>query len=137
MAFTKTRYILSCSLIALLVLVAPACTQSTPEPTPTSSVTQTPAALVPTIKISHTTIPVKSFMHVQGSGFTPKSDLYSHLKKPDGDEYPVITMLSDAKGEFTHEIDTLLLQIGTHELWVIDAKTGVTSNVAKFDVFLQ
>jgi hypothetical protein len=24
--------------------------------------------------------------------------------------------------------------IGTHELWVVDGKTGVSSNVAKFEV---
>jgi hypothetical protein len=134
MAFTKKRYILTGSFIALLAIFTTACTQSTPVPTPAASSTQTPAAPAPTIVLSSTRIPVKSFMDVKGSGFTSKSDLYSHLKKPNGSEYPVITMLSDAKGEFTHEIDTLLLQIGTHELWVIDSKSGVSSNVAKFEV---
>ncbi len=72
---------------------------------------------------------------MKGSGFTPKVDVYSHLKKPDGNEYPVITMISNSKGEIAHEIDTLLLQIGTHELWIVDSKTGVSTNVAKFDVY--
>lgn len=134
MALIKSRYILSYSLIALLTIVTAACTQSTPEPTPASSATSTPAPSKPAIVISATRIPVKSFMDVKGSGFTPKSDLHSHLKKPDGSEYPVIIMLSDDKGEFTHVVDTLLLMIGTHELWVEDTKTGVSSNVASFEV---
>ena len=37
-------------------------------------------------------------------------------------------MLSDCKGEITHEIDTLLLMRGTHELWIVDTKTGVSSS---------
>jgi hypothetical protein len=132
----KTRYILICFLIALSAIVTAACTQTSTEPMPAapSAQTQNPAAPAPKIVISATTIPVKSFFDMKGSGFTPKADLYSHLKRPNGTEYPVIQMLSDDKGEFTHEIDTLLLQIGTHELWVIDAKSGAASNVAKFEV---
>jgi hypothetical protein len=117
------------------MIVTAACSQSTPTPTPASSSAQTPAPAAPAIVISTTRLPVKSFLQVKGSGFARKSDLYSHLKKPDGKEYPVILMLSDDKGEFTHEVDTLLLQIGTHELWVVDAKSGVSSNVAKFEVY--
>ena len=60
--------------------------------------------------------------------------MLSHLKKPNGTEYPVLPMLSDSQGEITHEIDTLLLMIGPHELWIVDTKTGVSSNVAKFEV---
>jgi hypothetical protein len=137
MALIKTRYIFLCSLIALSMVVAAACSQSRPEAAPATSSVQTPAVAAPTITISSTKVPVRTFIAVKGSGFARKSDLYSHLKKPDGKEYPVILMLSDDKGEFTHEIDTLLLQIGTHELWVIDAKSGVSSNVAKFEVLLD
>ena len=114
-------------LIAALVAVA-ACAQTAPAPA------QIPAKAAPAIVISVTKVPVKSFFDVKGSGFSAKADIYSHLKKPNGTEYPVIRMLSDDKGAFTHEVDTLLLMIGTHELWVVDEKTGVSSNVAKFDV---
>jgi hypothetical protein len=134
MGLIKIHRILVCSLVALIAMTMAGCTQSTTEAPTASSVAQAPAAAKPTIVISATKIPVKSFFDVKGSGFTPKSDLYSHLKKPDGNEYPVITMLSDDKGQFTHEIDTLLLQIGTHELWVVDSKTGASSNVATFDI---
>jgi len=73
---------------------------------------------------------------MRGEGFTPKADIRSHLKRPNGTEFPVLPMLTDADGKFTHEIDTLLLAPGIHELWVIDSTTGATSNVAKFEVTL-
>jgi hypothetical protein len=88
----------------------------------------------PTIKLSGDRIPANGNVNLSGEGFTPRSNAYSHLKRPDGTEFPVITMLTDDKGQFTHLIETWLLQVGTHEVWVIDQKTGVTSNVAKFEV---
>ncbi len=45
-------------------------------------------------------------------------------------------MLTDGEGKIEHEIDTLLLTAGVHELWVIDTTTNVSSNVAKFEVSL-
>jgi hypothetical protein len=74
---------------------------------------------------------------MRGTGFTPLRNAYSHLRRPDGREFPVLTILPDKSGEFTHEIESLLLGGGTHELWVEDETTGVTSNVAKFDVVLE
>ena len=88
----------------------------------------------PTIKLSGDRIPANGDVHLSGEGFTPRSDAYSHLKRPDGTEFPVVIFLTDDKGQFTHLIETWLLQVGTHEVWVIDQKTGVTSNVAKFEV---
>ena len=72
-----------------------------------------------------------------GEGFTAKADIRSHLRRPNGTEFPVLPMLTDSDGKFMHEIDTLLLTPGTHELWVIDSSTDVSSNVAKFDVTLE
>jgi hypothetical protein len=135
MTLNKKLYSIFCpTLLTLAIVVVAACAQAPTTPSSTPAEVQAPAKATPTIVISTTRIPVKSFFDMKGSGFTAKSDLYSHLKKPNGSEYPVIQMLSDNKGEFTHEIDTLLLMIGTHELWVVDAKTGVSSNVAKFEV---
>jgi len=88
----------------------------------------------PTITLSGDRIPANGDVHLNGEGFTPRSDALSHLKRPDGTEFPVITMLTDDKGHFTHLIETWLLQVGTHEVWVIDQKTGVQSNVATFEV---
>jgi hypothetical protein len=74
---------------------------------------------------------------VRGSGFTPKGNVSSHLKRPDGTEFPVLPMQTDARGEFIHDIDTLLLYEGMHELWVVDDTSRVSSNVAKFEVTLE
>jgi hypothetical protein len=123
MGLSKKIYRVSrVALLFLGMFVAAACTQTAPEPTS------------PTVVLSTTRIPVKGFIEVKGSGFTPKTELVSHLKKPTGTEYPLLPMLSDEKGEITHEIDTLLLAIGTHQLWIVDTKTGVSSNIAEFEV---
>jgi hypothetical protein len=74
---------------------------------------------------------------MKGTGFTPKADVRSHLKRPNGTEFAELPMLTNDRGEFTHEIDTLLLVPGVHELWVIDSVSGVTSNVAQFEVVLE
>jgi hypothetical protein len=92
------------------------------------------APSAPKITLSGSRIPANGDVHLSGEGFTPKSDVYSHLKRPDGTEFPVITMLTDDKGKFTHLIETWLLQVGIHEVWAIDQKTGVTSNVGTFEV---
>jgi hypothetical protein len=102
-----------------LLIVASGCTNTPPKPT---------------IKLSADRVPANGDVHLSGEGFTPRSDAYSHVKRPDGTEFPTITMLTDDKGQFTHLIETWLLQVGTHEVWVIDQKTGVTSNVATFEV---
>ena len=123
MDLSKKLYRMSrVTLLFLGMIVAAACTQTAPKSTS------------PTVVLSTTRIPVTGFIKVNGSGFTPKTELISHLKKPTGDEYPHLPMLSDDKGEITHEIDTLLLMIGTHELWIVDTKTGASSNVAEFEV---
>ena len=69
----------------------------------------------------------------EGHGLYSKGIHHFPLKRPDGTEFPGLRILTDDKGEFTHKIDTLTLQIGTHEVWVVD-RSGVSSNVAKFEV---
>ena len=93
--------------------------------------TPTPKITLSTDRIVH-----KGWVTMRGEGFTPMADIRSHLKRPDGSEFPVLPMLTDTEGKFTHEIDTLLLAPGIHELWVIDSTSGATSNVAKFEVTL-
>jgi hypothetical protein len=131
MLLSKKFYSVSCSVLLLLGLLgAGACAQNTPAPTANA----TPAVPAPKLVLSATRIPNKGYVDVKGSGFSPKTELISHLKKPDGSEFPVLFMLTDDNGEITHQIDTLLLMVGTHELWMVDSKTGASSNVAKFDV---
>lgn len=71
---------------------------------------------------------------VKGTGFTPRRAVISHLLKPNQTEYPVLQLYTDDRGGFTHTIDTLLLLPGTHELWVVDEATGITSNRVQFTV---
>lgn len=91
----------------------------------------------PKITLSADKVVHKGWVTMRGEGFTPMADIRSHLKKSNGTEFPELPMLTDKDGKFTHEIDTLLLAPGIHELWVIDSTTGVTSNVAKFEVVLE
>ncbi len=72
-----------------------------------------------------------------GTGFTPKKTALSHLRRPDGTEFPVLPMLTDDKGEFSHDIDTMLLLPGTFELWAVDDVTKMPSNVVQFEVVLD
>jgi hypothetical protein len=110
------RSSLPVSVAALFFLVA-ACAQTTP-----------------TITLSTDRIQVRGFVAMRGTGFSPTKEAISHLRRPDGTEFPILPILIDDRGEFSHEIDTLLLNIGQHELWVVDSATGVSSNVARFEV---
>src|SRR5581483_9830346 len=91
----------------------------------------------PTVTVTPTRVQHRSHVDMHGTGFTPRSGVLSHLKRPDGTEFPVLPMMSNDKGEFDHDIDTLLLAIGTHEVWVIDEKTKASSNVVRFEVTLD
>jgi hypothetical protein len=71
---------------------------------------------------------------MHGYGFTPNANAFSHLRRPDGTQFPVLPMRTNDKGEINHEIDTLLLSGGVHEVWVEDEKSKTTSNVARFEV---
>jgi hypothetical protein len=76
-------------------------------------------------------------VEMSGTGFTAKRNVSSHLRRPDGSEFPVLPLLTNDRGEFVHDIDTLLLAPGPHEVWVVDDASNVTSNVAHFEVTLE
>ena len=113
------KSIVAVLLVSLSVMFS-ACSDSTPA--------------TPKLTLSGTRIPANGNVDLYGAGFTPLADAESHLRRPDGTEFPVIVMRTDAKGEFTHLVETWLLQVGKHELWAIDSTTGVSSNVATFEV---
>lgn len=98
---------------------------------------QPDAESAPEIELSLSRVPAKGHVQMTGTGFTPMTNVTSHLLKPDGTEFPWLPMLTDSNGEITHDIDTLLLAPGTHEVWVVDDATGVSSNVAQFEVTLD
>ena len=91
----------------------------------------------PTLTLSATRVRHHEFVMVRGTGFTPASNVSSHLRRPDGTEFPVLPILTTEQGEFSHEIDTLLLNAGVYELWVVDDATRISSDAVKFEVTLE
>src|SRR3989442_9061933 len=57
---------------------------------------------------------------LRGTGFTPNRTVMSHLRRPDGSEYNPLRFRIDDRGEFSPKIDTVMLDIGTFELWAED-----------------
>ena len=88
----------------------------------------------PRIQLSAQRVPRHGKVEFRGTGFTPTHNISSHMRRSDGSEFPVLPILTDAQGAFTHTIDTMVLEQGTHELWVVDDQSGRTSNHARFDV---
>jgi hypothetical protein len=109
------RYLLLASLVCLLV--AAGCAQPKPKVT-----------LSPERQFR------SGIVLMNGTGFTPKSNALSHLRRPDGTEFPILPFLTNERGEFTHDIDTLLLSPGVHEVWVEDEKTKAVSEIVRFEV---
>src|SRR5262249_9015385 len=92
------------------------------------------SAVTPKLTLSTTRIATPGHVIVQGSGFTPKVNVSSPLRRPDGAEYPVLPLLTNDRGEFTHDIETLVLTLGIHELWVVDDTSKVSSDKVQFEV---
>jgi hypothetical protein len=88
----------------------------------------------PKITVSPAVVLHHGHVDLKGTGFTPKAELVSHLRRPDGTEFPTLQMYTNDKGEFVHDIDTVVFQPGVHEVWVEDVKAKTTSNVARFEV---
>jgi hypothetical protein len=69
-----------------------------------------------------------------GTGFTPNRSAMSHLLKPDGTEYNPLRVRINERGEFSHKIDTVMLDLGAFEAWAEDETTKVISNRTRFAV---
>lgn len=91
----------------------------------------------PKVTVSPERVLHHDHVFMKGIGFSANSTVHSHLRRPDGTEFPVLQMLSNEKGAIDHEIDTLLLGPGTFEVWVDDLKSKSTSNVARFEVTVE
>ena len=92
----------------------------------------TPRITVSPAKVLHLT-----HVEMRGTGFSPKSNVRSHLRRPDGTEFAVLPMYTNDKGEIEHDIDTVVMTPGVYELWVEDVKTNTTSNVARFELTMN
>src|SRR5215510_4604411 len=88
----------------------------------------------PQITVSPAIVLHHGHVDLKGTGFSAKSNVISHLRRPDGTEFPVLTMYTNDKGEFVHDIDTVVFSPGVHEVWVEDVTAKTTSNVARFEV---
>ena len=86
------------------------------------------------IKADHSRLKSGEILYVNGTGFTPGSTVVSHLIRPDKTEYNPIRLRANASGEIVHKIDTVMLDVGTFEMWVEDEATKATSNRIQFSV---
>src|SRR5215831_9363864 len=98
---------------------------------------QTGSRPSPKISVSPSKVLHPNHVEMKGTGFTPKSDVNSHLRRPDGTEFRILQMFTNDKGEIEHDIDTIVMLPGVYELWVDDVKAKTTSNVARFEVTMN
>jgi len=87
-----------------------------------------------TIKADRTRLKVSEVLYVTGTGFTPNGAVISHLIRPDKTEYNPLRLRAGATGEIVHKIDTVMLDVGTFEMWVEDEASKATSNRIEFTV---
>ena len=89
-----------------LVACAKTDTPATAKESPATPVAAVPEGqLKPTITLSRERIPQNGWFKMYGKGFTPKQNVQSHLRRPDGTEFREVSILTDAQGEFEHDID--------------------------------
>jgi len=86
------------------------------------------------IKADRSRVKVGEILNVTGTGFTPDRAVISHLIRPDKTEYNTLRLRANAAGELVHKIDTVMLDIGTFEMWVEDEASRTTSNRIQFTV---
>jgi len=88
----------------------------------------------PEISVSPTRVKSGDSVLLTGRGFTPNRSVMSHLRRPDGSEYNPLRFRTDANGGFVHKIDTVMLDVGTFEVWAEDETSKVVSNRLQFIV---
>jgi hypothetical protein len=69
-----------------------------------------------------------------GRGFTGNSTATSHLKRPDGMEFPTIQFTTSTAGTFDTRINSAGFTPGGYEVWGIDNNTGKSSSHTIFTV---
>jgi hypothetical protein len=86
------------------------------------------------IKTDRSRLKVGEILYVTGTGFTPAGAAISHMIRPDKSEYNPLRLRANSSGEIVHKIDTVMLDVGTFELWVEDEKSKAASNRIQFTV---
>ena len=88
----------------------------------------------PEISVSPARVKSGGLVMLNGTGFTPDRPVLSHLLRPNGTEYNPLRLRANARGELVHKIDTVMLDLGTFEVWIEDEDARIVSNRVKFDV---
>ena len=88
----------------------------------------------PQILVSTSRVKSGDLVFVMGTGFTPDRTAMSHLRRPDGSEYNPLRLRTNGRGEFSHKIDTTMLDTGAFEVWVEDEASKVLSNRTQFTI---
>jgi hypothetical protein len=86
------------------------------------------------ISVSPTRIKLNGIVMLSGTGFTADRPVLSHMRKPNDMEYNPLRLRANAKGELVHKIDTVMLDLGTFEVWVEDEDAKTVSNRVTFTV---
>jgi len=86
------------------------------------------------IKTDRSRVKSGEILYVTGTGFTPDRAVIAHMIRPDKTEYNPLRLRANAAGEVVHKIDTVMLDVGTFELWVEDEASKTTSNRIQFTV---
>ena len=89
----------------------------------------------PEIRLTATRVKAGDIVFLNGSGFTPERSALSHLLKPDRTEYNPLRLRINSQGELVHKIDTVMLEIGTFEVWIEDEASKAMSNRVRFTTF--
>ncbi|MBI3949723.1 MAG: M23 family metallopeptidase [Acidobacteria bacterium] len=77
------------------------------------------------VSISQDCGPPGTAFVLQWTGFTPNSTLTSHLRKPDGTEYPTLQFNTDGQGGQRFTIGSSTLERGTYQHWAVDEPRAV------------
>ena len=110
------RHLLRASLLSLLFIVA------------------VHAQKKPEISVSPARVKSGDPALLTGTGFTPNRSVMSHLRRPNGSEYNPLRFRTNERGEFVHKIDTVMLDVGTFEVWAEDESSKLLSNRVQFTV---
>ena len=93
-----------------------------------------PPIVDPVANVQPSEGPAGTQFSVQWSGFTANNTLTSHLRSPDGTEFPTLQFSTDAAGSASHTIDRTGFVPGTYEHWAVDDLTGVQTPTVAFVV---
>ncbi len=88
----------------------------------------------PRIRVSPERVQSGDQVLLTGTGFTPNNSVMSHLLRPNGSEYNPLRFRTDEHGEFSHKIDTVMLDHGNFESWAEDEGAKIESNHVSFFV---